>query len=124
MAELIAKARAGTLDFANELPRRRVLTRGRDVAVAPSVFIDNQVSATASVIEVQARDRIGLLYDILGALNDCQLQVMTAHIATYGKKAVDVFYVKDAYGIKIIHTTKLAHVEHALLAACGDGVRV
>jgi [protein-PII] uridylyltransferase len=121
MADLIAKARAGRLDFANELPRRRVISRGREVSVAPSVFVDNEVSATASVIEVNARDRIGLLYDILGALNDCQLQVMTAHIATYGKKAIDVFYVKDAYGIKIIHTTKLAHVERALLAACGEG---
>ncbi|MBX9725873.1 MAG: [protein-PII] uridylyltransferase, partial [Rickettsiales bacterium] len=122
IADLIAKARAGTLDFANELPRRRVLSRGREVAVVPAVFIDNAVSATASVIEVHARDRIGLLYDILGALNECQLQVMTAHIATYGKKAIDVFYVKDAYGIKMIHTTKLEHVERALLAACGDGV--
>jgi hypothetical protein len=37
------------------------------------------------------------------------------------KRAIDVFYVKDAYGIKIIHTTKLAHVERALLAACGEG---
>jgi [protein-PII] uridylyltransferase len=120
--DLIAKARAGKLDFANELPRRRVISRGRDVAVEPLVFVDNQLSATASVIEINARDRIGLLYDILGALADCQLQVMTAHIATYGKKAVDVFYVKDAFGIKIIHYTKLEQLQQALLAACGDGV--
>lgn len=120
--DLIAKARAGKLDFASELPRRRSISRGRDVAIAPSIFIDNQLSATASVIEINARDRIGLLYDMLGALADCQLQVMTAHIATYGKKAVDVFYVKDAYGIKIIHYTKLEQVQKALLAACGDGV--
>ena len=119
IAGLIEKAQAGLLDFAGELPRRRVVSRGRDVAIAPSVFVDNQVSATASVIEVNARDRLGLLYDMLGALADCQLQVMTAHIATYGKKAVDVFYVKDAYGIKIIHRAKLADVQRALLAACG-----
>ena len=124
MAALIEKALVGGLDFAGELPRRRSVSRGRDVAVAPSVFIDNQVSATASVIEVNARDRLGLLYDILGALEACQLQVMTAHIATYGKKAVDVFYVKDAYGIKMIHHTKLEQVQRALLAACGeDGAR-
>lgn len=122
MAELIAKACAGALDFATELPRRRIISRGRDVAVAPAVFIDNQVSETATVIEVNARDRIGLLYDILDALATCQLQVMTAHIATYGQKAVDVFYVKDAYGIKIIHATKLEQIQRTLLHACGEGV--
>ena len=116
---LIEKGIRGELDFTTELPKRRVLSRGRDVTVAPSVFIDNQVSAQASVIEVNARDRLGLLYDILGALAECQLQVVTAHIATYGKKAVDVFYVKDAYGIKIIHYAKLAAVQRVLLAACG-----
>ncbi|MFZ4541459.1 MAG: [protein-PII] uridylyltransferase [Rickettsiales bacterium] len=119
VAELIAKAVAGTLDFASELPKRRVLSRGREVSVAPSVFIDNQVSATASVVEVNARDRLGLLYDILGAFAQCNVQVMTAHIATYGKKAVDVFYVKDAYGIKIIHWRKLAELQKALQTACG-----
>jgi len=44
---------------------------------------------------------------------------MTAHIATYGKKAVDVFYVKDAYGIKVIHRAKLEQLQQALLTACG-----
>ncbi len=122
LAELIEKARAGQLNFREELPRRRVVSRGREVTIAPSVFIDNQVSATASVIEINARDRLGLLYDILGTLADCQLQVMTAHIATYGQKAVDVFYVKDAYGIKIIHRTKLAEVQRALLRACSEVV--
>lgn len=121
LAGLIAKARAGELDFARELPRRRVIARGREVKVEPSVFIDNQVSTTASVVEVNAPDRIGLLYDILGAFAHCQVQVVTAHIATYGKKAVDVFYVKDAFGIKVIHWTKLEQLQQALLEACvGD----
>jgi [protein-PII] uridylyltransferase len=119
LAGLITTALAGELDFAGELPRRRALSRGREVAVEPAVFIDNQVSAEATVIEVNARDRLGLLYDMLGGIADCQLQVTTAHIATYGQKAVDVFYVKDAYGIKITHPAKLATIEQALLDACG-----
>lgn len=118
IARLIEKAMCGQLDFADELPRRLVISLGREVTVAPSVFIDNSVSVAASVIEVNARDRFGLLYDILGALAECNLQVITAHIATYGKKAVDVFYVKDAYGIKVIHRTKLEQVRQTLLAAC------
>ncbi|MEJ0009951.1 MAG: [protein-PII] uridylyltransferase [Alphaproteobacteria bacterium] len=108
----------GKLDFARELPRRRVLPRGRAVPVRPAVFIGNEVSAESSVVEVNALDRLGLLYDMLGALAECGLTVTTAHIATYGAKAVDVFYVRDAYGHKVIHRDKLAQLQQALLAAC------
>ncbi len=114
---LVAQALAGELDFAAELPRRRRVSKARKVAVEPGVFIDNKVSAQATVIEVNGRDRLGLLYDILGALEACQLQVMTAHIATYGLRAVDVFYVKDAYGIKLDHPAKLAQVQKTLMEA-------
>lgn len=118
LPQLIAQALAGTLDFAAELPRRRRVARAeRQVPVEPGVFIDNKVSAQATVIEVNARDRLGLLYDILGAMEACQLQVMSAHIATYGQKAVDVFYVKDAYGIKLDHRTKLAQTHRVLMEA-------
>ena len=53
------------------------------------------------------------------------MQVMTAHIATYGKKVVDVFYVKDAGGIKMMHPVKLEQLQHALRLACGgEGIKV
>ena len=116
---LLRQALDGGLDFARELPRRRRVSKARKVAVEPGVFIDNKVSAQATVIEVNAPDRLGLLYDILGALEACQLQVMTAHIATYGLRAVDVFYVKDAYGIKLDHRAKLAQVQKTLMEAIG-----
>jgi [protein-PII] uridylyltransferase len=86
--------------------------------VTPAVFIDNQVSSDASVIEINARDRLGLLYDILGGMQECGMQVMSASLATYGTKAVDVFYVKDAYGHKITHPAKLSDVQRQLLAVC------
>lgn len=120
LPELFAKAEAGKIDFARELPKRRKIGRGRDVAVTPAVFIDNSASAKATVIEVNARDRIGLFYDILGGLEDCQLQLVSAQLATYGAKAVDVFYVKDAYGHKVVHWTRLAQIERHLLAVCGE----
>ena len=113
---LLAEGIAGELDFEKELPRRRLVMRGREVSIATAAFVDNQVSSECSVIEVNAKDRIGLLYDILGALHACQLTVMTAHIATYGQKAVDVFYVKDAYGHKITHPAKLQQIQTTLHA--------
>ncbi len=114
---LLEQALKGELDFARELPRRRRVKRQQQVAVEAGVYIDNKVSAQATVIEVNARDRFGLLYDILGALEACKLQVITAHIATYGQKAVDVFYVKDAYGIKLDHPAKLAQTYATLMKA-------
>ena len=116
---LIARGLRGAIDFASELPKRRMVGLGRAVEVTPSVFMDTKASAVATVLEVNARDRIGLLYTMLGALAECQLQVMTAHIATYGTRAVDVFYVKDAYGMKVDHPAKLAQIERVLLEACG-----
>ncbi len=117
LPELIDSALAGELNFDDELPNRRRIRPQRDVPIEASVYIDNQVSAQASVIEVNARDRLGLLYDILGALEACGLQVLTAHIATYGVRAVDVFYVKDNFGHKIIHRDKQAQLQRTLLAA-------
>ena len=83
------------------------------------MYLDDQVSSEATVIEVNARDRLGLLYDILGALEASRLQITSAHIATYGQKAVDVFYVKDAYGLKLEHKAKRAAVVEALMGAAG-----
>jgi [protein-PII] uridylyltransferase len=120
---LIEKALHGGLAFATELPRRRALSAGREVVIEPSIFFDNEGSAEATVVEINARDRLGLLYDILGALEACQLQVVTAHIATYGQKAVDVFYVKNTYGMKITHPAKLASVQRILLEATRAGAK-
>jgi [protein-PII] uridylyltransferase len=119
LPEWLEEAWENRLDFAREIPRRRVMEGGRQVAVSPAVYLDDQVSSEATVIEVNARDRLGLLYDILGALEAAQLQITSAHIATYGQKAVDVFYVKDAYGLKLEHRAKRAAVMDALMGAAG-----
>ena len=84
---MLQKAQAGQLDFAAELPQRRVFSAGPDVAIEPAVYVDNEVSGQATVIEVNARDRLGLLYDILGGLEAGGLQLVSAQLATYGKKS-------------------------------------
>ncbi len=119
LPELFTQALEGTIDFTRELPKRRRIGRGRNVTITPAVLIDNAMSAQATVIEIVARDRIGLLYDLLGGLQDCQLQLVSAQLATYGIKAVDVFHVKDAYGHKMLHPARLAQIERHLLAVCG-----
>ena len=59
-----------------------------------------------TVIEVAGRDRTGLLYDLTSALSDLSLDISSAHITTYGEKAVDVFYVTDLTNKKIDSETR------------------
>jgi len=116
---LIAQALADPDALTRSLAVRKRVGPTSDAPVRSGVFIDNRVSATASVIEINARDRIGLLHGLLQAIDACGLQVMTAHINTYGQLAVDVLYVKDAYGHKITHHAKMAQVKEALAVAIG-----
>ncbi len=97
---------------ASRLPRRTDVFK-----VEPLVLIDNNASRTRTVIEVNGRDRAGLLYDVTRALFDLNLSISSAHIETYGERAVDVFYVKDLYGLKITSATKLKAIEKRLLEA-------
>ncbi|MDX2308591.1 MAG: [protein-PII] uridylyltransferase [Hyphomicrobium sp.] len=69
--------------------------------VEPEVVIDNAVSDRFTVIEVTGRDRTGLLYDLTSTISDLSLDIASAHITTFGERAVDVFYVTDLTGKKI-----------------------
>ncbi|WP_236024981.1 [protein-PII] uridylyltransferase [Arenibaculum pallidiluteum] len=95
-------------------------TRSRAFRVPPRVLIDNKASSTHTVIEINAKDRPGLLYDVTRALTSLSLQISTAKISTYGEKAIDVFYVKDVFGLKVMHDNKLAQIRDKLLAALQD----
>lgn len=83
--------------------------------VPPRVLIDNKASAAHTVVEVNGRDRPGLLYALTRALTDLNLQIYSAKISTYGERVVDVFYVKDVFGLKIEHEAKLKKIHERLL---------
>jgi [protein-PII] uridylyltransferase len=118
---LIERAVTGRLRPGRELAGWRSLpARARVFKVAPRVLIDNAVSNTHTVIEVNGRDRPGFLYDVTAAMTDLNLQISTAKISTYGARAVDVFYVKDLFGLKIAHDGKLEQIRKRLLTALAD----
>jgi [protein-PII] uridylyltransferase len=71
------------------------------------------------VLEVSGLDRPGLLYDLTTALGKLNLNIASAHIATFGEKAVDVFYVTDLTGTKITHPGRQGAVRRALLEVFG-----
>ena len=118
----IDRGLSGALSPVQELARRRSAypSRTRALKVQPRVLIDNEVSRSHTVIEVNARDRPGLLYDLTRALTRLSLQISSAKISTVGLRAVDVFYVKDVFGLKVTHETKLEAIRDALLAALID----
>lgn len=89
-------------------------------SIAPMVYIDNEASDTYTVIEVNGLDRPGLVHALTKALFHLGLTIGSAHITTYGERAVDVFYVKDVIGHKVTNANKKKAVERHLLEALAD----
>ncbi|MGY9054796.1 MAG: [protein-PII] uridylyltransferase [Alphaproteobacteria bacterium] len=85
--------------------------------VEPRVIIDNEASRVFTVIEVNGRDRPGFLNKVAYAMTQLGLQIASSHIVTYGERAVDVFYVKDIFGLKVVQPGKLCQIEHELTEA-------
>jgi [protein-PII] uridylyltransferase len=85
--------------------------------VSPEVIINNQLSDRFTVIEVAGRDRTGLLYDLTSTISDLSLDIASAHITTFGEKAVDVFYVTDLTGKKIDSDSRKKTIAQRLSAA-------
>ena len=81
----------------------------------PSLVVDNEMSSSATVIEVHAADAIGVLYRITRALADLDLDVRSAKVQTLGHEVVDAFYVVDAAGEKLTDDDQLHELERALL---------
>ncbi|QKW34757.1 [protein-PII] uridylyltransferase [Actinomadura sp. NAK00032] len=108
---------AGRLDVADRLERRARSMRTRPgVAVPPPrVMILEDASRTATVIEVRAHDRPGLLWRIGQALGSRGLHIRAAQVDTLGAEAVDVFYVVDDVGRPLDDSTALEAVRAQIL---------
>ena len=104
--------------------KRKPKGRLKAFSVEPQAVIDNTLSDELTVIEVNGLDRPGLLYDLTRELSDMKLDTTSAHIATFGEKAVDVFYVTDLVGKKITSAERQATIRRTLHAALeGRGAR-
>jgi [protein-PII] uridylyltransferase len=120
LSVLVEQALSGRLRLASEIRKASLGLLGsrmRAIHVPPRVVIDNHASNTHTVLEVNGRDRPGLLHDVTAAISEQGLQIASAHVTTYGVRAVDVFYVKDVFGLKVDNDRKLAKLREALLTA-------
>jgi [protein-PII] uridylyltransferase len=116
VTDVIEKALSGSVKLP-ELVAKRGSPKGRlrAFAIEPEVTINNQWSNRYTMIEVTGLDRTGLLYELTTTLSKLNLNIASAHVATFGERVVDVFYVTDLFGAQITSATRQAAIKRALL---------
>ncbi len=113
---MIEDVLTGKVRLADRLAARPLARRRAEAfRVEPNVLIDNKASNRYTVVEVNALDRPALLWSLTHALFAARLAIHSAHIATYGERAVDVFYLTDLTGAKVDDGARLKAVERSLL---------
>ncbi|MDG1936537.1 MAG: [protein-PII] uridylyltransferase [Paracoccaceae bacterium] len=91
--------------------------RERAFKVGTSITFNNEGSEIYTIIEVDTRDRPGLLFDLTRTLANANVYINSAVIATYGAQVVDTFYVKDMFGLKFHSQSKQRTLKKKLLEA-------
>ncbi|WP_299367488.1 [protein-PII] uridylyltransferase [uncultured Tateyamaria sp.] len=102
--------------------RDKVKKREKAFKVPTHITFDNEGSDIYTIIEVDTRDRPGLLHDLTRTLAAMNVYIANAVIATYGEQVVDTFYVKDMFGLKYHSASKQRTLEKKLRAAIVEGV--
>lgn len=100
----------------------KIKKRERAFRVPTSITFDNEGSEIYTIIEVDTRDRPGLLFDLTRTLANSNVYIASAVIATYGEQVVDTFYVKDMFGLKFYSAAKQKTLERKLREAISLGV--
>ena len=90
--------------------------RLRAFALEPEVTVNNNWSDRHSMVEVAGLDRPGLLFELTSRISKLNLNIASAHVATFGERVVDVFYVTDLFGAKITSATRQAAIRRALIS--------
>jgi [protein-PII] uridylyltransferase len=123
LRQMIEKTLRGEVVAREALKSRdKVKKREKAFRVPTHITFDNEGSEIYTIIEVDTRDRPGLLYDLARTLADSNVYIANAVIATYGEQVVDTFYVKDMFGLKYYSESKQKTLEKRLREAISDGV--
>jgi [protein-PII] uridylyltransferase len=115
IGETIEQALEGKVRLPDVVAKRANRSRSRPFTVEPEVAINNQWSERYTVIEVSGLDRPGLLYQLTTTISKLNLNIASAHVATFGERARDVFYVTDLLGAQITAPTRQAAIKRALI---------
>jgi [protein-PII] uridylyltransferase len=123
IGDMIEEVLEGKLRLPEAVARRATNGKGKlkPFTVEPEVAINNSWSDRYTVIEVSGLDRPGLLYQLTTAISKLNLNIASAHVATFGERARDVFYVTDLLGAQITAPTRQAAIKRALIHLLADG---
>ncbi len=115
IANGIERALKGEIRLADMVAAKDNAPKARSAfAIHPQIIVDNAASRRHTVLQVSGVDRPGLLYDLTNALSNLNLNIGSAHVATFGEKAVDTFYVSDLTGAKITDPSRQAVIRSVL----------
>jgi len=103
--------------------RDKVRKREREFRFPTHITIDNEGSDIYTIIEVDTRDRPGLLYDLTRTLAASNIQIASAVCATFGAQVIDSFYVKDMFGLKLYQPHRREALEKKLREAIVEGAK-
>lgn len=125
VGRLIEDVLSGKSWLPEMIEKRSKPKRGAKIfRIEPRAEIRNALSNRFSVVEIEGLDRPGLLSEITGALSDLSLDIISAHITTYGEKVIDTFYVTDLTGQKVDNPTRQEAIRARLLATLEGGAPV
>ncbi|MFD1880856.1 [protein-PII] uridylyltransferase [Paracoccus pacificus] len=122
LREMISKTLKGDIVAREALASRdKVKKREREFRFPTHILFDNDGSDIYTIVEVDTRDRPGLLYDLTRTLAANHIQIHSAVIATFGAQVVDTFYVKDMFGLKLHQPGRREALERKLRQAITEG---
>ncbi len=115
MCESIKRVLHGQVRLSEVLSRvQQMPDRARAFTLVPRVLVDNASSNRNTILEISGLDRVGLLHAVTEGIYHLNLNIVSAHITTFGEKAVDVFYVTDLTGSKIVNKSRIRQIENSL----------
>jgi len=118
ISALIEKTLTGTERLPEQVARKTASRARLEAFTIPTdVMVNNSWSDRFTVLEVSGLDRPGLLYDLTREISDLNLNIASAHIATFGERAVDVFYVTDLFGQKVDNRSREKTIREHLMRA-------
>jgi [protein-PII] uridylyltransferase len=118
VGSLIEQALSGTVALPEAIAKKaKPRAKIKAFTVETRILLDNSWSNQFTAIEASGLDRPGLLYDLTRSLSDLNLNIASAHVVTFGERAVDVFYVTDLTGRKVMNANREASIRRRLRQA-------
>ncbi|MCX5567668.1 [protein-PII] uridylyltransferase [Kaistia sp. K-TC2] len=115
---LIEQALSGAVALPDVIAKKaKPRAKIKAFTVETQILLDNSWSNQFTAIEASGLDRPGLLYDLTRSISDLNLNIASAHVVTFGERAVDVFYVTDLTGRKVMNANREASIRRRLRQA-------